>query len=168
MVLLVVIGLFIFISFLLIVFRGAPYVPTHHESVEKIVAFVPQEGTFVDLGSGDGSVVKAVAASGRKALGLELNPLLVWISRWRLRHYPKAHISMRDFWLQHLPGDASVVFVFLVGPFMGKLESYMKKEATRLNRDLYVLSYGFIMGGSVIIKKDGPLVLQRVSPLYKK
>ena len=165
----IVLLLFVLACFLLVVFRGAPYVPTHKASIDKILALVPKEGTFVDLGSGDGSVVKAVAATGRRALGVELNPLLVFISRLRIRAYSDhAHISMRDFWLQHLPRDVSVVFVFLAGPFMAKFENYIKKEAERLGRDVMVLSYGFEMAGAETVKKDGPLVLQRVSPLYKK
>lgn len=155
--------------FLLVVFRGAPYVPTHPAWVKRVVALAPMTGTFVDLGSGDGIVLKAAAESGRKALGIEINPFLVIISWLRLyRHRKLIRVRLGDFWLQPLPKDTSAVFVFLAGPFMNKLEGYLQREATRLDRELLLISYGFTIKSLKVVKKQGPVTVQRVSPLYKR
>ena len=70
-------------SFLLIVVRGAPYVPTHGRDIEKLFELYRFRGTdvLVDLGSGDGRVLAAAAHRGVRAVGYELNPCLYWYSR---------------------------------------------------------------------------------------
>jgi hypothetical protein len=50
-------------------------------NVVRSCAHLPPGKLVADLGSGDGRLVIALAKSGLKATGYELNPWLVWYSR---------------------------------------------------------------------------------------
>jgi len=73
----------------LIVFRGAPYVPSQKRYVRQAFDELYPLGirdVLVDVGSGDGIVLRLAAERGAQAIGYELNPLLVIISRWLSRY----------------------------------------------------------------------------------
>lgn len=136
----------IFLTFGVIVFRGAPYVPTHKRTVEALLDELPLKpgDIFVDVGSGDGVVLKLAAQRGYKAVGYELNPflcLIAFMRCWPVRHSVK--IYWRDFWLTSLPPNTKVVFTFLAGPFMQK---FARKMAAH-QKPLIVASNGFAIPG---------------------
>lgn len=144
MTLLWIVGLVLFASFLLIVVRGAPYVPTHSGDIERLFGlytFKPGD-VLVDLGSGDGRVLSAAASRGIQAVGYELNPFLAVYSMVRLRRHSQVSVKMTDFWLSSLPDNTVVVFVFLAGPFMAKLDRHLQREAQRLGHEVTLISYG--------------------------
>ena len=153
----------LFVSFGLVVYRGAPYVPTKKATIETALSLVPLEkgDLFVDLGSGDGSVVLHAARKGFRAVGYELNPLLNIIARWRCRGLP-VKIFTRDFWLTPLPPDAKAVFVFLAGPYMKKLTRKLKKEAGSRDQPLYLISNGFAVPGLAPHKSEGGLWVYKI------
>lgn len=160
----IIVGLLL-VSFGLIVFRGAPYVPTHPGVVGRALALAPAGGTLVDLGSGDGTMLVAAAKQGRRVHGIELNPFLVFVAWLRIRRYGRiASVSFGDFWQQRLPQDTSAVFVFLAGPFMAKLERHMQAQADILQREIALVSYGFEITGREPSVRDGPLLLYRFVP----
>ena len=73
-----------------VVFRGAPYVPSKRRDIKR--AFeelypLDDSDTLVDIGSGDGVVLRMAAKRGAHAVGYELNPILVLVSRWLSRKY---------------------------------------------------------------------------------
>jgi hypothetical protein len=152
---------------MLIVFRGAPYVPTKSADVSSlfdVVKFKPGE-TLVDLGSGDGRLLKAAAERGISAVGYELNPFLVLVTWFRLRRHSRlAHVSMQDFWLSDLPNRTKVVFVFLGTPYMKKLDKYLTQQVARLGQDVRLVSYGVPVPGREPEQEDGALLVY----LYKK
>lgn len=162
-----VIGAIIFVCFLLIVVRGAPYVPTRARDAEALFAlydFKPGE-LLVDLGSGDGRVLIAAARRGVQSVGYELNPLLAGLTWLRLRPFKKhATVRCRDFWLTPLPQDTAVVFVFLAGPFMHKLDRYLAREAARLDRDITLISYGMKVEGRSPQQEQGSFMVYRYKP----
>lgn len=161
---LAVIGL-VMICFGFVVLRGAPYVPTHKKWVDRAIALAPAGGTIVDLGCGDGIMLLAAARAGRTSIGVELNPILALIAWLRTMGYRRS-ISIRvgDFWRMRLPEGTSVVFVFLAGPFMHKLEAHLQREATRLGTELVLISYGFQLPNLEPEKVDGPLLRYRLLP----
>lgn len=139
------------VTFGFVVFRGAPYVPTHRKQVEQALDMldVPKGSTLVDLGSGDGVFLLAAAKRGYRAVGYELNVIMWLVSVvrcWRYRHL--VSVRLRDFWLMPLPQDTKAVFVFLAGPYLKRLDAKLKKEAG--SKGLTVISYGFEIPG----KKD--------------
>ncbi|XP_056149414.1 ATP synthase subunit C lysine N-methyltransferase isoform X2 [Lampris incognitus] len=79
-----------------------PFVPATTTQVENVFKVLgARTGTLVDIGSGDGRIVIAAAKHGFQASGFELNPWLVWYSRykaWRegVHHSTSFHIS--DLW----------------------------------------------------------------------
>lgn len=133
------------VTWLGIVVVGPPYVPTHQKQLKKLFDAL-QLGVHdhvVDLGAGDGRVLLTAAHYGVQASGVELNPFLVWIARWRLRKQPRASVVLGDIWHYTLPTDTTYVFVFLAHRFMPQLERYIREQ----NRSVHLVSYGFAFEG---------------------
>ena len=87
--------LVIILLFCAMALTGAPYVPSHRRDVQQALTKLYRlgpEDCLVDMGSGDGVVLKIARQQGARAFGVELNPLLVLLSRWRLRGDAKAMV----------------------------------------------------------------------------
>lgn len=136
----------IILLFGFVVFRGAPYVPSHRREVER--AFrdlypLSSEDVVVDVGSGDGIILRlAVAHGAKRAVGYELNPLLVGLSKLLAGGNPVIQTYLADFWLTKLPDDVTLVYGFLVSRDAQKMTTHLQREADRLNRPIYFISYG--------------------------
>lgn len=154
-------------SFLLIVFRGAPFVPTRRQDVGQLFAvheFKPGE-VFVDLGSGDGRMLAAAARRDISSVGYELNPFLVALSRFRVKGLsPQPVVKLEDFWFSSLPEGTAVVFVFLAGPFMKKLDAKLSREASRLDKTIMLVSYGVPIPDKQLIKQQGGYLVYEYAP----
>ena len=150
-------------SFLLIVLRGAPYVPTHERDLDKLFSLYQfrKNDVLIDLGSGDGRVLAAAACRGVRAIGYELNPFLYWYSKVKLHGTKLAEVRLEDFWTSELPDETAVVFVFLAGPFMAKLDRKLTKEAERLGHDVLLVSYGMKVPEKRIEAQAGGLLAYR-------
>jgi hypothetical protein len=61
----------IFLFFGLVVFLGAPYVPSHRKDVKKAFEHfdINNSDLLVDAGSGDGLVLRIASSFGAKAVG---------------------------------------------------------------------------------------------------
>ena len=163
-ILLWLIGASLFTSFLLIVFRGAPFVPTRSRDIERLFTLhrFSRGDVFVDLGSGDGRILAAAARHGIDSVGYEFNPFLVGYSRWRLRGVvPKPSVRLEDFWRAALPERTVVVFVFLAGPFMAKLDRKLQSEAKRLGHDIMLISYGMKIPDRAVESSSGGYLTYR-------
>ncbi len=90
-----------------------------------------KRGEYVaELGSGDGKVAIAFARAGAFVDGYEINPILVWWSRWQIRRAglnKNVHIYWRSFWNIDF-GNYDVVSFFQIHYIMKKLEGKLKKE----------------------------------------
>ncbi|XP_044513814.1 ATP synthase subunit C lysine N-methyltransferase [Gracilinanus agilis] len=79
-----------------------PFVPATSHQIENVLKMLRcRSGTLVDIGSGDGRVVIAAAKEGFRAVGYELNPWLVWYSRycaWREGVHDAAKFYVSDLW----------------------------------------------------------------------
>ncbi|KAM6948307.1 ATP synthase subunit C lysine N-methyltransferase [Aplochiton taeniatus] len=79
-----------------------PFVPATTAQVENVFKVLQQRsGTLVDIGSGDGRIVIAAAKHGFRAAGFELNPWLVWYSRykaWKEGVHPTTSFHISDLW----------------------------------------------------------------------
>lgn len=143
-------GALFFMAFGLIVFRGAPYVPTHKNRARRALTLLdlPAGATVIDLGSGDGVVLTLAAQRGLRAIGYELNPFLcavAYLRCWRQRGM--VTIRWRDFWRSSLPPQTDAVFVFLAGPYVAKFGRHMLERAASHPKPLSVVSYGFAIPG---------------------
>lgn len=73
----------------------ARYVPTPHEVVERMLALaaVTADDVLYDLGAGDGRIVVAAAKRyGARAVGVEIDPTLVWFARRAVARERVAHL----------------------------------------------------------------------------
>lgn len=146
---------------------GAPYVPTRAADARRILraAGIKKSDYIVDLGSGDGRVLLAAARQGVASTGFELSVPLYFISRLRLMPYRRlARVRLANYWHSQLPDDTTVVFTFLAGKYMVKMDAYLQREANRLGRSLTFISYAFELPDRTPIKKDGALIIYRISP----
>ncbi|MEX2054808.1 MAG: methyltransferase domain-containing protein [Candidatus Andersenbacteria bacterium] len=121
---------------------GAPYAPTRIAVVKKAFDFIDlgADDTLIDLGAGDGKIVREAAARGAKAIGFELSPIM-WVIAWlRTRRYPQAHIRYRNFYKQPLE-EATVIFAFLMPKHMPEIRELLKQKP--LSRAKFCLAYAF-------------------------
>lgn len=128
-----------------VVFRGAPYVPSHRKEVER--AFdelykVDSSDFVVDVGSGDGIILRLAAARGARAVGYELNPALVVIARFLSRKNKNTAVYLSDFWFARLPSQTTLIYAFAVERDIEKLARKIQTEANRLGKTLHVITYG--------------------------
>ena len=96
-------------------FPTLPFVPSTKARVESLLALSGMRpgDTVVDIGSGDGRIVIACAQAGAIAHGYEINPLLVWWSRRRIRALglgDRATIFATNFWRVDF-SDYDIIFV---------------------------------------------------------
>lgn len=121
------------LCFCLVVFFGAPYLPTlakQKETALDLLALKPGE-TLLELGSGDGRVMLAAAKRGINVVGIELNPLLVifsWLLTFKYRR--QVRIIWGNFWRVEWP-EADGIFVFLLDKYMTKLDVRIKETQSK-------------------------------------
>ena len=133
-----------------VAFTGAPYVPSRRRDLQK--AFdelyrLKKTDVLVDIGSGDGVVLREASRRGARAIGYELQPLLVLISRWL-----------------SLPDETTVVYLFGDGRDIAKMVQYLQHETNRLGHDIWLLSYGFEAAGLTLHKTAGAHNLYLLQP----
>ncbi|XP_025061361.1 protein FAM173B isoform X5 [Alligator sinensis] len=120
-----------------------PFVPATSTQIENVLKMLQcRNGSLVDIGSGDGRIVIAAAKEGFRAVGYELNPWLVWYSRycaWRegVHHDAKFYIS--DLWKVRFSQYTNVV-IFGVPQLMPQLEKKLEDE---LEHDARVIACRF-------------------------
>ena len=128
--------------------QWAPFDPTPHEVVERMlaVAAVKQSDVIYDLGSGDGRVLIAAAKKyGAKAVGFEIDPGLVKLARENVRREDVeklVEIRHQDFMTADL-SPATVVTLYL--SYDGNL-AVRPKLTRELKPGARVVSYAFDMG----------------------
>ncbi|MEO7617729.1 MAG: hypothetical protein ABIS59_02710 [Candidatus Saccharibacteria bacterium] len=121
---------------------GAPYLPVlkaEHQALLDMCELKAGD-TLLDLGSGDGRLLKAAAKRGYHCIGYEINPFLYLVSRvltWRERDLITIHLG--DYWHITLP-EADAIYVFLIDRYMKRLDQKLGRE---LRKPTVVVSYVF-------------------------
>lgn len=147
------------LAFGLVVFVGAPYLPTLQPTVAealKLAGLKPGQ-TLLELGSGDGRMLLAAAKQGSRAVGYELNPLLVLWSKaitWRYRHL--VQVRWGNYWLAKWP-ETEVIYVFLLQKYMKKLDN--KIVQTYPGQKVKLVSLAFTIPGKKPTKQTSSLYL---------
>ena len=156
-------GFAVLIFYLCIAFvTGAPFVPSTNPTARAMIrlARIKPGMKVYDLGSGDGRLLFLAAKEGARAIGLEINPLLVlwtWIKKM-LSKRPKTGFNPADrvtvrwknFWNANL-SDADVVFVYLLPWRMEKLAAKLKRE---LKPGSVIVSNSFIFPNWQILRQN--------------
>lgn len=88
---LILVGFVTILCFGVVVLFGAPYLPTLKPQIKTALDLLDLKPgqIMLEIGSGDGRVLKAAAERGWQVIGYELNPILVLISLWVTRKYRK-------------------------------------------------------------------------------
>lgn len=157
----------IVVFFGIFAFTGAPYVPSHKREIEllfKNLYPLSKKEHVVDLGSGDGIVLKIAAENGAKATGVELNPVMATISRLRLCKYKNVKVINKSYYNFSFPKDTTIVYLFALDRDFGHIEAKIQNEANRLHKDLYVVSYGFESPTMKPVKTYRAYFLYKVTP----
>ncbi len=152
-------------SFLLIVVRGAPYIPSHKKQVRRAFSeLYPLKETdrILDLGSGTGTVLNVAREYSARALGYELNPVLWAGSRMALQNDTHIEIELKDYnRVTKLPSDVTVVYAFTTSRSINTIAR--KLEQWSEHQDLDFISYGFTIEGHEADKTVGPMHLYHFS-----
>lgn len=143
-------------------FHGAYFAASSAERIESIIklANVYPGQKVVDLGSGDGRVVIALAKAGANAVGIEVNPWLALKSRWAIKGKKlsnKAKILTQNLW-NHDLSKYDVVVVYGIGYIMPKLEEKFKSE---LKAGAKVISVYFKLPDRKPVKSSNEVYLYR-------
>ncbi len=110
------------------------FIPSSDERLEAMIklAHIKPGFKLLDLGSGDGKVVIALAQRfpSCRVIGVEFNPLLVHTSRKAIREArleKRVSIVHQDFWHSNL-SYFDVVFLYGSSYIMEKMEAKVRKE----------------------------------------
>lgn len=148
------------------VFRGAPYVPTKRRLLER--AFddlypLTDKDVLVDIGSGDGVVLRVAASRGARAIGYELNPVLYLVSKLLSRN-PLVSVRLADFWHVTLPRETTVVYTFGESRDIKKMYEKAHRTAKLYKKPLYFMSFGFSVPGQKALKHNSSFYLYKIKP----
>lgn len=136
-------------------FFGAPYVPSLKSELEKAFTKLyplSKKDMLIDLGAGDGIVQKVAGKYGAKSVGIELNPIIALIAKFRLRKTKNAKIVCKNFYSYEFPKEATVVYIFGDSRDIGKITKKVEDEAKRIKKPLFIISNGFEIPGYKEIK----------------
>jgi SAM-dependent methyltransferase len=141
--------------------RGAPWVPTHRDIVDRMLrmaAVRPGEVVF-DLGSGDGRVlVAAVRRFGARAVGVELDlGRYLWsvLTVTVLGLWGRVRLIRGDLFKVDL-STADVVFAYLLQDTNDRLKDKLRKE---LRPGARIVSNTFHFSGLPLARMDDELRL---------
>lgn len=137
-------------------FKGAPFVKSKKGNIDMMLelAEIKAGEKVIDLGSGDGALCIKAAQLGATAIGVEINPFLVLVSRWKAKRAgvaDKVRIIKEDFRNYSLR-DIDAVFLYL---WPETLELLKEKFAKELKPGSRIISNSFpIKGWTPVIEKD--------------
>lgn len=150
------------------VFFGAPYVPTRRRDLGRMfdeLYPLSDSDVLIDVGSGDGVVLREASRRGARSIGYEISPLLVVISKLLSRGDPKVRISMANFWQATFPAETTAIYAFSVERDANKLKKKIQSEAVRLNKPLTLICYGSPLPGVVSLREFEAYHLYQFHPL---
>ncbi len=142
--------------FALFIIFGAPFVPMSLKKVKKMLKLAnPKPGEiFYDIGSGDGrALIEAAQKYNVQAIGIEINPVLVWLSVRKIRKLgleDKIKIEQGNFFKKDF-SDADIIFTYLLQPAMSVLE---KKFLSELKQGTRLVSLAFTFDNIPFVKSD--------------
>ena len=124
--------LFIFLSVVYFFLQGPIFAPSSETAISTMLklAKIKRGVRIADLGSGDGRVVRAFAKKGVEIHGYEINPLLVLISKHKIKEEGlgnNAFVHWRSFWKIDL-SQFNIIIVFGIDYIMNRLKRKLLKE----------------------------------------
>lgn len=136
-----------------VVFFGAPYLPSMKRQIQASLDLLNlREGqTLLEIGCGDGRVMRAGAERGLRVIGYELNPILVIFARIHTWKYRKqVQVRWGNFWQANWP-ETDGIYVFLLDKYMKKLDKVIIQ--TYGGRPVKLVSFAFRIPGKKVTKE---------------
>ncbi|MFA5813860.1 MAG: methyltransferase domain-containing protein [Patescibacteria group bacterium] len=147
---------------------GAFFAPTPLLDVRKMISLanLSKKDLLLDIGSGDGRIIFEAAKTGAKCVGIEVQPLLAWWSKRKLKRLglTNAEIIKGNFW-QRSFSDVDILTLFFIPHKMKKLYEKIQNEMKPGSR---VISYYFQFPDWQYFKKDDKVYLYLVNPRDNK
>ena len=113
---------------------GAPFEPSSDKRTETIIQLAEncKNKKSLDLGSGNGKLVFALASKGCEAHGYEINPWLVLYSKYKAKKLglKNAHFHLANFWKKNF-NKFDIITLFQMDFIMEKLEKKIKTECKK-------------------------------------
>lgn len=155
------VGLLLCFSFVLLF--GAPYLPTKKAQIKTAFELMQLKkgNTFIELGCGDGRVLKYAAKKGIRGIGYELNPLMyitAKISLFRYRNLVEVYYG--NYWLMPWP-KADAIYTFLLDKYMKQLDDRITVYAKEHKQKLLLVSFAFEIPNKKAIERKNGLFLYR-------
>ncbi len=117
---------------------------------------------LADLGSGDGRIIIAFAQAGAEAHGYEVNPILVWFAKRKIKSLnleKKAFIHWKSFWKE----DFSEFDTVVVYGFPHMMEDLGKKLQKEMQTSTTVLSNIYEFPNWNYEKKENGIRIYKIS-----
>lgn len=122
---------------------GSLYIPTNKKIIKEILkeANLKKGKVFVELGSGDGRVVRAAVDKYQvKGIGVDINPLLIYYSKFLARKLKSKILFIRKNIFDVDLRKADYLYLFLMPKLIEDLTPKMERE---LKKGAIVISHGF-------------------------
>lgn len=161
----VLMGVVVCVGF--VAFTGAPYVPSRRSDIRRVFTDIyplHRDDMVVDIGSGDGVVLREVSKLGAQAVGYELHPLLVALTWLLSRRYERVSVRLANFWRTPLPDAVTVVYTFGDKRDIAKMYARVHQEAVRFGRSLTFVSYAFAVPHVAPVITDRSYYIYTVNP----
>lgn len=132
------------------VFFGAPYVPSRRRDVQRMFdALYPItcSDVVLDLGSGDGLVLREVSRRGGKAFGHEISPIFWGVSKMLCFGDKNIRLKLANAWVEPFPDDITMLYAFTVTRDGKKLLKKINTERQRIGKPFTVVCYGSPLPG---------------------
>ena len=157
---LIFLGAFFIFIFSFVIAFGAPFLPTLKARTSEALDLLDLKPgqTLLELGSGDGRILRAAAQRGVYSSGYELNPVLViWstLINWKYRKFITVHWG--NYWHRKLPVTDGI-YVFLLNPYMKKLDTKIMQD---IKSKVKVVSFAFEIPGKKPAKELNGLYLYK-------
>ena len=160
-------GLLCFFGFM--AFTGAPYLPSKPKDVRRALTELyplTARDVLVDIGAGDGIVLRIASRLGAKAIGYEINPMIAALAVLLSLGDERVGVYCCNFWRVELPSDTTVVYTFGDSRDITKMYRKVEAAATTMGRKLAFISYGFDVPGKKPSKTTGAHHLYWIKPLH--
>lgn len=142
---------------------GAPYLPTLRPQIVTALDMLDLRpgDTMLEIGSGDGRVMRMAAARGWNVVGYELNPVLVLVSYVvTIKYRKQIRIVWGDAFRAKWP-EADGVYIFGLPKIMPKLHTKIIQNNTK---SLRLVSFGFVVPKKDPVRQAGGISLYEYRP----
>jgi hypothetical protein len=111
-------------------------------------------------------VLREASRRGAQAVGFEVHPLFVYISRFLSRGDRNVSIQLANVWTTPFPDGVTLVYAFSVARDGKRLTRKVQREANRLGRTLTLVCYGNPLPKREPVRLHGAYELYEFRPLH--